>query len=189
MIESSNDEEVFSDAHEGRMSPQVPLTRVEKVDDSPSHGQVPGTEAYKKRTQDAVPDEVAIVPDGNPSLSPSRRDSQVPSRQGTPVPLTVVEKVDPEAPSHGEVPGTSAYEQRKADAVPDIISTNTPQQPKKSGHYSSPSVESIPKTVVTRVDSDPSYGEVPGTEAYKKRMQDAQPDILEKDEGLQSKLI
>ncbi len=62
-IESSSDEH-FSDASEGRAgqagrsnaTSPIPTTRVERVDDQPSYGEVPGTEAYSKRAQDAVPD-------------------------------------------------------------------------------------------------------------------------------------
>ncbi|TDZ17811.1 Uncharacterized protein Cob_v009342 [Colletotrichum orbiculare MAFF 240422] len=38
----------------------IPKTRVEKVDDEPSYGEVPGTEAYRMREGDAEPDEIAI---------------------------------------------------------------------------------------------------------------------------------
>lgn len=38
----------------------------------------------------------------------------------------------------------------------------------------------IPKTVVERVDDEPSYGEVPGTDAYNKRLADANPDVVVK---------
>jgi hypothetical protein len=164
------------------------LTRVEKVDDSPRHGQVPGTQAYEKRLGDSVPDEVEIVPDGATSGPSSRRGSAAPSGGATPVPLMVVEKVDPESASHGEVPGTDAYQQRLADAVPDhIAGVGESGEPQKPSHGSSPSIDDVPKTVVTRVDSEPSYGEIPGTDAYDKRLQDARPDKLEKDETLQSK--
>lgn len=86
---------------------------------------MPGTSAYQMRVQDAVPDEVEIVPEGGRSrstsmLSASDRPSTPLSPGGTPIPKTVVEKVDDE-PSHGDVPGTEAYEQRQADAVPDIV--------------------------------------------------------------------
>jgi hypothetical protein len=37
------------------------------------------------------------------------------------VPKMVVEKIDPTEPAHGDVPGTAAYEMRKADAEPDVI--------------------------------------------------------------------
>ncbi|KAK8164029.1 hypothetical protein IWX90DRAFT_247067 [Phyllosticta citrichinensis] len=131
-LESSDGDEHFSDASEGRppsddrsnLTSPTPMTRVEKVDDEPSYGEVPGTDAYNKRTQDAVPDQVEIVPEGSrsrsaSSLSVSDRPATPRSPGGTPV--VVVEKVDPEHPSHGEVPGTEAYQHRQADAVPDLV--------------------------------------------------------------------
>jgi hypothetical protein len=33
----------------------------------------------------------------------------------------IVEKIDPDEPSYGDVPGTEAYEKRRADAVPDAV--------------------------------------------------------------------
>ncbi|KAK7523126.1 uncharacterized protein IWZ02DRAFT_377520 [Phyllosticta citriasiana] len=132
LAESSDGDEHFSDASEGRprsddrsnLTSPTPMTRVEKVDDEPSYGEVPGTEAYNKRMQDAVPDQVEIVPEGSRSrsasnLSVSDRPTTPRSPGGTP--LVVVEKVDPEHPSHGEVPGTEAYQHRQADAVPDLV--------------------------------------------------------------------
>jgi hypothetical protein len=121
--ESSSDEH-FSDASEGRAlhnvrneaTSPIPITRVERVDDEPSHGEVPGTDAYNKRTQDAVPDEVEIVPDGTRSRSTSRV-----TPGGSPIPKTVVEKIDPDQPGYGDVPGTEAHQLRLADAQPDVI--------------------------------------------------------------------
>ncbi|GME23255.1 hypothetical protein GTA08_BOTSDO09954 [Neofusicoccum parvum] len=140
-LESSEGEEHFSDASEGRdsaadrssMVSPVPVTRVEKVDDTPSHGEVPGTPAYTMRMQDAVPDEVEIVPEGTRSRSMSRlsasdRPSTPLSPGGTPIPKTVVERVD-DKPSYGEIPGTEAYEHHRADAVPDVI-LKVPEPPK-----------------------------------------------------------
>jgi hypothetical protein len=49
---------------------------------------------------------------------------------GTPIPMTVVEKVDPEEPSHGDIPGTIAHKVRAADAVPDVI-LKAPQPPQR----------------------------------------------------------
>ena len=46
--------------------PEVPITRVELVDDEPSHGDVPGTAAHDVRKQDAVPDEMELVPEPLP---------------------------------------------------------------------------------------------------------------------------
>ncbi len=138
--ESSEGDEHFSDASEGRKSDSivsptidtltnrskskspVPITRVERVDAEPSHGEVPGTEAYKIRIQDAVPDEVEIVPEGARSRSASiRPQDEAPPTPSSPIPKTVVEKVDPDVPSHGDVPGTYAHELRKADAEPDEV--------------------------------------------------------------------
>ncbi|KAL8940899.1 MAG: hypothetical protein Q9216_002560 [Gyalolechia sp. 2 TL-2023] len=187
---SDNEEEVFSDAQEGpkqstgNNSP-IPTTRVEKVDDRESHGEVPGTEAYNLRRQDAVPDELEIVGDtSNPS---SRRTSQSqPDRTstpgGSPIPKTVVEKIESMSPSHGEIPGTAAHNMRQADAVPDVIL----QSPKAKAEFgdtspvraTSPGV-SVPKTVVTKVDEQPRHGEIPGTEAFNMRTEDATPDAVE----------
>ncbi|KAI4205957.1 MAG: hypothetical protein LQ350_000142 [Teloschistes chrysophthalmus] len=189
-LSSDNEDEVFSDAHEGpkqtsgKASP-IPITRVEKVDDHDSYGEVPGTEAYNLRKQDAVPDELEIL--GDTSKPSSRRTSQSqPERTstpgGTPIPLTVVEKVDSASPSHGEVPGTAAHSMRQADAVPDVIL----QSPKAKTSFAASSPGGtigpeipIPKTVVTKVDEEPSHGEVPGTEAYDMRTEDATPDVVE----------
>ena len=104
-------------------SASVPVTRVERVDDNPSYGEVPGTSAYKLRTQDAVPDEIEIVPEGSRSRSASRlSEADRPlTPGGTMIPKTIVEKVEPDQPSHGEVPGTAAYEKRRADAEPDEV--------------------------------------------------------------------
>ncbi|KAL8725524.1 MAG: hypothetical protein Q9181_006386 [Wetmoreana brouardii] len=189
-LTSDNEEDVFSDAQEGpkessRRSSPIPTTRVERVDDKDSHGDTPGTEAYNMRRQDAVPDEVEIL--RNASNSPSRGTSQSqPDRTstpgGTPIPKTVVEKVDPMSPSHGEVPGTAAYSMRQADAEPDVI-LQSPNAKTNFGDTSSggaicPEIP-VPKTIVTKVDEQPSHGEVPGTEAYNMRTEDATPDVVE----------
>ncbi|KAL6252513.1 hypothetical protein RBB50_000232 [Rhinocladiella similis] len=188
-LSSEGEEDHFSDASEGQKrsrpvtpSSPVPRTRIEKVDDEPSYGEVPGTPAYDKRAQDAVPDEVEIL-----SPSRSRRVSIEPPTTpgGTLIPRTVVEKVDPESPSYGEVPGTAAYQQRQMDAAPDIV-LKTPDPTKRrpvedvADREGPSSNVPVPETIVFRVDSEPAHGEVPGTEAYKKRALDAAPDIVEK---------
>ena len=158
MLESSNDEsEDFADASEGDapLSP-VPTTRVEKVDVSPRHGEVPGTAAYEMRAQDAVPDEIAVVPDASPSRSPSRSQPGTPlSPGGPPVPKTIVEKVDPASPSHGEVPGTEAHAKRQADAAPDLV-VKAPKSSSSEISGPTPRGQPVPKTVVTRTDTDPT---------------------------------
>ncbi|KAJ9604100.1 hypothetical protein H2200_011623 [Cladophialophora chaetospira] len=195
-LSSEGEEEHFSDASEGKkkisrpvtpVSP-IPKTRIEKVDDEPSYGEVPGTPAYEKRVADAVPDEVEVLPEGLGRLS--KRSSQYLEPPTTPggtlIPRTVVEKVDPESPSYGEVPKTTGYTQRRMDAVPDVILKNP--EPGRKWNFSGEENESrsrsnsdipVPETIITRVDSIPAHGEVPGTEAAKKRKLDASPDILE----------
>ncbi|KAF2765480.1 hypothetical protein EJ03DRAFT_369131 [Teratosphaeria nubilosa] len=134
----SESDDHFSSASEGE-APPTPITRVERVDDRPAHGEVPGTHAYSLRTQDAVPDEIEIVPEGQRSrsgtqsrsraasnLSISSRPETPRSPGGTPVPRTVVERVD-DKPAHGEVQGTYAAEQRRADAEPDEVRRAPPE--------------------------------------------------------------
>ncbi len=126
---SSSSSDHFSSASEGDASRSpIPITRVERVDDSAAHGEVPGTLAYNLRTQDAVPDEIEIVPEGRRSRSSTLggRDRALSGSPrpgtpgGSPIPKTVVEKVDFK-PSHGEVEGTEAKEIRRADAQPDEV--------------------------------------------------------------------
>lgn len=75
------------------------------------------------RMQDAVPDELEIIPDGEESKHASAAASQNSSHGGAsiPIPKTVVQKVDPISPGHGEAPGTSARSIHRSDAVPDVI--------------------------------------------------------------------
>lgn len=154
---------------------------MERVDDSPAHGEVPGTAAYNQRRQDAVPDEVEVV-----SGRLSKRSSQYlepTTPGGTVVPRTVVEKVDPSSPSYGDEPGSSGYSHRKADSIPDLV-LKAPEPGKKSAMNIEASPSSthspqIPQTVITRVDSDPAYGEEDGTLAKERRAEDAEPDVLE----------
>ena len=113
--------------------------RVERVDDQPAHGEVPGTDAYNKRLLDAVPDEMEVVPDGQRSRSNttrsrsnttrSRAASNLSTGSGShsPIPRTVVERVD-DKPAHGEVEGTAAREMRLADAEPDEIKLVSPSE-------------------------------------------------------------
>lgn len=108
---------------------------MERVDDEALHGEVPGTPAYNLRLQDAVPDEIEIVPEGRRSRSGTTSrgrglssasaggrssESRPHTPGGTPIPKTVVEKVD-STPSYGEVEGTPAREMRMADAMPDEV--------------------------------------------------------------------
>ncbi|OAX82669.1 hypothetical protein ACJ72_02982 [Emergomyces africanus] len=124
-----SEEDHFSDASEGisprresRTSSPIPRTRVEKIDNSPSYGEIPGSPAYEKRELDAVPDEIEIIGNGPPSRPPSSASTRATSPSNlAPVPRTVIEKIDPSSPSYGEEPGTHAYEAHKADSAPDMI--------------------------------------------------------------------
>ena len=135
------------------------------------------------RTQDAVPDEVELIPEGRSSRRASRVDEHQRSEStgGSPVPRTVVERLDTDSPGHGQIPGTTAYETHKADAVPDEIHKAERSETGSASEPSSASSEEVPvpTTMITRVDSKPAHGEVPGTEAYDMRKGDAKPDILE----------
>ncbi|KAJ5574311.1 uncharacterized protein N7459_008738 [Penicillium hispanicum] len=193
---SNSDEEHFSDASEGHAqsnsSPQsgntfsVPHTRVERVDSTAQHGEIPGTEAYEKRERDAVPDEIAVVSEGahNDPLPAGSQDRPL-TPGGSPIPQTMVEKVDPELPSHGEVPGTEAYAKRQADAVPDMVrkasdSEKTQPSPGVVSQNTSSSEQSIPETRVTRVDTLPVEEEVASRPlAHRGSLSDAQPDSVE----------
>lgn len=139
------------------------------------------------REQDAVPDVVEVIPEGRTSRRGSLVNEETgnDSARATPIPKTVVEKLDIENPGHGEVPGTTAYKAHRADAVPDEVyqaykasssEANSPSEPRSASSEEVP----VPRTVITRVDSKPAHGEVPGTEAYDKRKGDAEPDVLEK---------
>ncbi|KAJ5669365.1 hypothetical protein N7462_010435 [Penicillium macrosclerotiorum] len=197
---SDSDEDHFSDASEGRAHRQtsprsvrtaspVPRTRVERVDNDPQHGEVPGTVAYQQRKQDAVPDEIALVPEGSRSRDSSPAGSQDRSSTpgGSPIPRTQVEKIDPASPSHGEVPGTEAFEKRQADAVPDIItkaSDSDSPLPSPSADRASPdsnlSNQSIPETRLSRVDTIPADEELPSRPcAHQRSPSDALPDSVE----------
>ncbi|KAF2211639.1 hypothetical protein CERZMDRAFT_42677 [Cercospora zeae-maydis SCOH1-5] len=149
-VVSNSSDDHFSSASEGGhptpsqdYPPQspIPITRVERVDDEPAHGEVPGTPAYSLRTQDAVPDEIEIVPEGrrsrsatlqiagrsrgNSAASISSTGSRPMTPGGTPIPKLIVERVD-DKPAHGEVEGTEAYAKRMADATPDEVRAASP---------------------------------------------------------------
>ncbi|KAG5798572.1 hypothetical protein H9Q69_002372 [Fusarium xylarioides] len=115
LTEESESDDQFTDAASGAGSPKIsspiPKTRVEKVDDQPSHGEVPGTEAYEMRGQDAQPDEIAIAPETGASQN-------APSTPEIKAPTTIVE----EAPGARSRSHSIQYEERrKADASPDIL--------------------------------------------------------------------
>jgi len=145
--------------------------------------------AHELEASNDEEDVFSDAPDGQPSPKYGlTAHDDVPGKDlklpgGIPIPVTVVEKVDPLSPSHGDIPGTAAHAIRSADAAPDaILQAPLPGQssPTISPGANTPTIVPIPRTVVTRVDSTPSHGEVPGTDAYNIRTEDAKPDIIEK---------
>ncbi|KAJ5212265.1 uncharacterized protein N7498_003911 [Penicillium cinerascens] len=199
---SNSDDEHFSDASEGHLNAQsnlqtggtspVPRTRVERVDSSPQHGEVPGTAAYEMRGQDAVPDEIEVLPES--AEDAQTKDTSSAGSQDRPltpgdssIPRTVVEKVNPESPSHGEVPGTGAYEKRQADAVPDLVRTAgdlDDAQPPSFVDDGSPETnipdQEIPETKVSQIETMPTEEELPPhPKAHQSSPSDAMPDTLE----------
>ena len=188
---TNSDDDHFSDASEGQPHPQshppsgraspIPLTRVEKVDEEPSHGEVPGTAAYEVREQDAVPDQIEIIPDGSRSRSASAA-SQRPVTPSSSIPRTVVEKVDLDEPSHGDVPGTPAYEKRKADAVPDVVrkaSDSDDSSPSPGSVEASAADTPVPETLLSRVNSNEDDTEDAGPLAHRPKPSDSEPDQTE----------
>jgi len=123
LAEASDSEEHYSDAQSGPASPgrasPIPRTRVERVDDKPAYGEVPGTQAYRLREGDAEPDEIAIIPD--PS-EPSKPEPEVPARSptpgGHPIPKTVVEETPD---TEGSVTHPENRQRRLSDARPDVV--------------------------------------------------------------------
>jgi len=124
--EASDSEDHFSDAQSGPAesipASPIPRTRVERVDDKPAYGEVPGTEAYSMREGDAMPDEIAFVPEPDSKLaSESELPPRSPTPGGHPIPKTVVEE-SPDSP--GAITHPETEEQQKhhrADPPPDLI--------------------------------------------------------------------
>lgn len=100
----------------------------------------------------------------------------------------MVEKVDPSEPSHGDVPGTLAHEQRLADAVPDVVTKapdsegGSPTLP-TSNHTPSEAGElpqNIPETRLEQVESTSADEDLsPNPQAHTSSTSDALPDTVE----------
>ncbi|QPH01637.1 hypothetical protein C2857_005840 [Epichloe festucae Fl1] len=113
--ETSDSEDQFTDAQSNPMTPHInspiPKTRIEKIDSSPSHGEIPGTEAYKMREADAQPDEIAVEDDDTEEYS--KVSMETPRRE---VPITVLEPV--QSDRGGSPAPTSSPD---VDAKPDVV--------------------------------------------------------------------
>lgn len=96
----------------------VPKTRVEKVDDEPAHGEVPGTDAHSMRQADAKPDEISVPQEGKEEEEEEEEDSESSrSIQSDNAPVTVVE----EAPGPVAPHSTEFENKRRADTTPDVV--------------------------------------------------------------------
>jgi hypothetical protein len=95
--------------------------------------------------------------------------------------MTIVENVDPSPPSHREIPGTLAHKKYAAEPGPSLVSRSRERSQSPSTRSRSGSTPGdLPLlTKVEKIDSKPSHGEIPGTEAYETRKGDATPDIVE----------
>jgi len=146
------------------------------VDHEASYGEVPGTEAYDKRAEDARPDEVAFIEEEQkPDVAPSPITSpSTPSGQS--IPKTVLEEAPP-SPILASSHRNSIHKSHPADALPDLI-LHIPDAESASPAAASPGSLPTPSTRVEKVDSMPNYGEVLGTDAYEKRGADAVPDSV-----------
>ncbi|KAK1984112.1 hypothetical protein LZ30DRAFT_712463 [Colletotrichum cereale] len=116
LAHASDSDDHFSDAQSAPLSPgtsPIPKTRVEKVDDEPSYGEVPGTEAYRLREGDAEPDEIAIQ-EKSDALSSSSEDG---ASKSPVIPKTVIEEAPGSSGPHSE----EFLEKRKADAPADLV--------------------------------------------------------------------
>ncbi|KLJ08681.1 hypothetical protein EMPG_15885 [Blastomyces silverae] len=186
-----SEEEHFSDASEGiaprlrsRTPSPIPRTRLEKIDNSPCYGEVPGSPAYGTRGLDAVPDEIEIVGNGPPSRPGSRASTRA-TLDPNMVPRTIVEKIDPSSPSYGEEPGTRAYESHKADSAPDMIlriqehssqpCITSHDQPQNTSTEGSP----VPETMLSRVESPPEHDLRRSFTAHRRSPSDALPDVIQ----------
>lgn len=125
--EWSDSDDHFSDANSAPVSPTpsspIPKTRVEKVSDEPSYGEVPGTEAHQKREGDALPDEIAVIPDTTTPPSEPTSSSAASFADSHTVPQTVVIEVPrpSSAGPHSEEFAKRIDESHKADAAPDVV--------------------------------------------------------------------
>ncbi|KAK1782056.1 hypothetical protein QBC45DRAFT_403639 [Copromyces sp. CBS 386.78] len=123
-LPGSDSEDHYSDAISGSASPKapaspIPRTRVERVDDKPAYGEVPGTQAYALREGDAKPDEFAIIPDPDSKLTAEEHDERRPSTPGgRPIPKTVVEETPDSA---GAITRPEIEARRSVDTPPDVL--------------------------------------------------------------------
>ncbi|KAJ2899749.1 hypothetical protein MKZ38_002823 [Zalerion maritima] len=125
--DTSESDEHFTDAPSAPLSvtSPIPRTRVEKVSDEPSYGEVPGTTAYQLREGDAEPDEIAVIPDEVEKERQRVRSASIaspPTPGGQPIPKTMLEEAEEAAAAAGEERAHQPPTRRhRADSKPDIV--------------------------------------------------------------------
>lgn len=178
-IDSSDSDDHFSDAHSGleHVTSNNSLFSAQS-----NHNEEPETTVQNLYEHEIAHNQNSISKELDEEFPKITRNLSFP------IPITIVEKIDPSALSHGEVPGTEAHEIRAADASPDLVvkvtSGNTRPWSNRARATSTPGDRPIPITKVERIDRRPSYGEIPGTLAYEARRKDAVPDIIEEVEDI-----
>lgn len=141
-----------------RNSP-IPRTRVEKVTQEPSYGEVPGTEAWVKRAEDAEPDEIAIVPDERERARLAAEEAERAKRPSPPVPITVVEETPDADGSVTHQPTPKQLAHHRADAPPDLVLR--PAEGAEGAKTDGDGEGAKPKGAINKADAD---GGIPGTD-------------------------
>jgi len=151
---NSDSEDQFTDAQSAPISESgspIPKTRVERVDDRPAHGEVPGTEAHALREKDAQPDEIALIPSDDDKSSSSASED---------VPATVVEEASGSVGEHSQ----EFLDKRQADAAPDVlvgadgIEKSNNDEMSSSLHASETETETRPRRKSSRAARPPIVG-------------------------------
>ena len=125
LTETSDSEDHFSDAKSAPASPvrnsPIPRTHIEKLDKEPSYGEVPRTEAHRKREENARPDPIPPAPTST-SLGPNQ-DSPSPDlcSKWLAAPQTVVSESAGATGPHTQEFKARIEDAHREDATPDVV--------------------------------------------------------------------
>ncbi|KAH8838993.1 hypothetical protein MCOR01_008234 [Pyricularia oryzae] len=187
-LESESDDH-FSDAQSapseaGSESPKLPKTRVEKVDNEPSFGEVPGTEAYQKRASDAEPDEIAVASDSSSAIAgPEDRKQDDASSEKPQVPLTVVEEI---VDSAGSITHSGTH--YESDAVPDRVvkvdgsESDEAKSSSKDGAIDTPVAASLPSPPAEPEDTPQSPSKAAASASFEESGSATAPEEEDNDD-------
>ncbi|KAI6779609.1 uncharacterized protein J7T54_008227 [Emericellopsis cladophorae] len=147
LADQSDSEDHFTDAQSAASAhggSPVPTTRVERVDDEPAHGEVPGTEANKMREADAQPDEIAVIPEDDTESQSTGHNEKLPA--------TVVE----EAPGSMGPRSQEFVGKRQADAPPDVVVSPSAEEKGEVDGQSNPDEPNSPSLRAPDSESTPT---------------------------------